>query len=71
MKIYDLILDKLKESEEFRLIAAKDNILNEAIYSLVGYTTDIEEYMYVFDEIERSFSLDDELENKLVGGDRF
>jgi hypothetical protein len=66
MKYYDLILDKLKESEEFRLIAAKDNILNEAIYSLVGYTTDIEEYLYVFDEIERSFSLNDELENKLA-----
>jgi hypothetical protein len=66
MKYYDLILDKLKESEEFRLIAAKDNILNEAIYSLVGHTTDIEDYLYVFDEIERSFSLNDELENKLA-----
>ena len=60
------LLDKLKESEEFRLVAAKDNILNEAIYSLVGYPTDIEDYLYVFDEIERSFSLDNELENKLA-----
>jgi hypothetical protein len=66
MKIYDLILDKLKESEEFRLIAAKDNILNEAIHFLVGYTTDIEDYLYVFDEIGRSISLDEELEKKLT-----
>ena len=66
MKIKDLILDKLKESEEFRLIAAKENILNKAIHSLVGHTTDIEEYLYVFNEIEQSFSLDDELESKLA-----
>ena len=66
MKINDLILDKLKESEGFRLIAAKENILNEAIHSLVGHTTDIEEYLYIFNEIERSFSLDDELESKLT-----
>jgi hypothetical protein len=66
MKNYDLILDKLKESQEFRLITAKDNILASAISNLCGSTTDIEDYLYVFDKIENNDSLNEELEKKLT-----
>lgn len=66
MKNYDIILDKLKESQEFRLITAKDNILASAIYYLCGSTTDIEDYLYVFDKIENKDSLNEELEKKLT-----
>ena len=65
MNNYDLILDKLKESQEFKLITAKDNILDLAIFYLCGSTTNIEDYLYVFDEIENDEELNVELEKKL------
>jgi hypothetical protein len=64
--IYHIILENLKNSDEFRLINAKDKVLDYVIYSLCGYTTDIEDYLYVFDEIEKSFSFVEELENNLT-----
>jgi hypothetical protein len=64
MEIYDLILKQLKASEKFRLIAVKENVLNQAVHSLCIYTTDIYEHLDVFKEIESSISLD-----KVLGKD--
>jgi hypothetical protein len=66
MKNYDLILEQLKASQEFRLITAKENVLGIALYSLIGSTTDIYEYLDVFSEIESSISLDAVLEKNLT-----
>ena len=62
---YYEILEKLKESQEFRLINAKDKVLDAAIYYLTGSTTDIEDYLYVFEQIENNASLNDEFEKEL------
>jgi hypothetical protein len=63
---FDLILDKLRESKEFRLITAKDNILASAISNLCGSTTDIEDYLYVFDEMKNYDLLNEDFEKKLT-----
>ena len=65
MNNYYEILEKLKESQEFRLINAKDKVLDAAIYYLCGSTTDIEDYLYVFEQIENNASLDEEFEKEL------
>jgi hypothetical protein len=53
----------------FNLIYAKSKIFNEAIYSLIGGTTDILDYTYVFDSINNAYALEndvnDELHNKI------
>jgi hypothetical protein len=65
MKFYDLLVNKIKDSQEFRLINAKDKVLDAAIYYLTGSTTDIEDYLYVFEQIENNASLNDEFEKEL------
>ncbi len=66
MKLYKLIVEQIKENEEFRLISAKENVLNEALYALTYYTTNIYEYFGVFQEIEASIILDETLDNNLT-----
>ncbi|MFM7681520.1 MAG: hypothetical protein ACKO7P_02105, partial [Bacteroidota bacterium] len=66
MDIYEITLKKLKESEKFRLIEAKDNILYEAIGSLVGDTIHFEKYIDMFTVIEKSDTLDEESEEQLA-----
>jgi hypothetical protein len=66
MNNYYEILEKLKESQEFRLIKAKDKVLDAAIDYLRGSTTDIEDYLYVFEQIEKNASLDEEFEKELI-----
>jgi hypothetical protein len=61
----DFILDKLKEHEKFRLIFAKNAVLQEAVWALQGSVTGVVDELYILDDIESMSDLDGILERQL------
>lgn len=62
----NFIREQLKESEQFRLIFAKNGVLEDAILALQGSTTDAGDYLYIFDDIERDYDFEELLSKELV-----
>jgi len=55
-----VIIEFLRQQKELKLIFAKNDLLMEVFESLIGSTTDVSDYVYVFDLIESKYDLKDE-----------